>query len=83
MANHDPSERSPLLTNRDNPSAGTTTPTDNNDVGTVDNGLLSKQPTTDEENQQEGEVNRDAQFEGSPEVKAQLKYILPAITIGV
>lgn len=63
----DPSETSPLLSN---PS----TNTDNH------NGLAKQ--VTDEETQ-DGEADRDAQFEGLPEVKAKLKYIVPAVAIGV
>ena len=37
--------------------------------------------TEDEEGQ--GEPDRNAQYEGMPEVRAKLKYIMPAIAVGV
>lgn len=39
-------------------------------------------PTEDEENPTE-DGDRAGQYEGMPEVKAKLKYILPAVGIGV
>lgn len=77
MANYDSSETSALLPKNDNPSYSTTTTAVTNDIGN----LVSK-PLADEE-YQTGEVNRDSQFQGLPEVKKKLKYILPAVAIGV
>ena len=78
MADHRPSEISPLLSN---PSNNPTANADGNDSANDDADILTKQVT--EEENQEGEVDRDAQFEGLPEVKAKLKYIVPAVAIGV
>ncbi len=41
-----------------------------------------QKPAEDEESQRSDE-ERAAQYQGMPEVKAKLKYILPAIGIGV
>ena len=50
------------------------------DANGVQNGLLK--PAEDEESQRDG--GEDAtQYQGMPEVKAKLAYILPAISIGV
>ncbi len=50
------------------------------DANGVQNGLVK--PAEDEESQRDG--GEDAtQYQGMPEVKAKLAYILPAISIGV
>ncbi len=45
-------------------------------------GRVDQKPAEDEERQQ-SDPERAAQYQGMPEVKAKLKYILPAIGIGV
>jgi hypothetical protein len=84
MGDHEPTETSPLLTK---PVAVVPEPGDapigalptGNGVNGHVNGLLK--PGDDEEIQ--GEPDRSTQYEGMPEVKAKLKYIMPAIAIGV
>lgn len=48
--------------------------------GPIANGSAHGQ---DEERREEVDGAREAQFEGMPEVRKNLKYILPAIAIGV
>lgn len=52
--------------------------------GTYSNGIPSGlvKPDDDEE-RQEGDGDRSPQYEGMPEVKKKLKFIVPAIAIGV
>ena len=47
------------------------------------NGSIKDDNHDDEERQQGVDSERVNQYEGMPEVKKQLKYILPAIAIGV
>ena len=61
-------------------------------VGPISNGIerhtesngavKTTQPEEDPEGQQPGEA-REAQFKGMPEVRKQMKFILPALSIGV
>ncbi len=50
------------------------------DVNGVQNG--SRKPAEDEESQRDGGEGA-TQYQGMPEVKAKLAYILPAISVGV
>lgn len=84
MADRDASETSPLLGESPtilpkdgNPPHGLSMAS--NDTGGFVSGR--SKPPIDEENHEE--LSRDSQFNGLPEVKQKLKYILPAITIGV
>ena len=85
MSRHEATETSPLL-----PQPGTHSPqavaSPNgliaNVSGVNDNQDEDTKPTEDEESQtasQEGAT----QYQGMPEVKAKLAYIVPAISIGV
>ena len=84
MADHEPTESSPLLSSAstayfepaDAPEGplASSTGGDGHSTGKTMNG--------DEEGQLP-EDGRTHQYEGMPEVKKQLKYILPAIAIGV
>lgn len=48
------------------------------------NGISKKrQKPAGEEESQNSDAERAAQYEGMPDVKAKLKYILPAVGIGV
>jgi hypothetical protein len=49
--------------------------------GTFPNGAIDD--ANDEERQAEEDLDREGQFEGMPEVRKKLKYILPAVSIGV
>ena len=70
-----PSETSPLLGPRSGHVAPEQTPSEHRaDVG-ADENLLERQDSID--------GSRAAQFEGKPEVSKQLKFILPAVSIGV
>lgn len=84
MPGTEPTERSPLLSESsttyldagDAPDGSI--PSDNNINGhdkNVSDGSTEERQDTDDE--------RVAQYEGMPEVKKQLKYILPAVTIGI
>ena len=73
-----PSETSPLL----GPDSDCVTPKALNGNGTIlpdgapqDGAYLERHDSIDE--------RRAAQFEGRPDIRKQLKYILPAISIGV
>ena len=85
MDRREATEDSPLLGQREStPNApgeacnGTITSV--GDANGAQNGLVK--PAEDEESQRDG--GEDAtQYQGMPEVKAKLAYILPAISIGV
>jgi hypothetical protein len=47
------------------------------------NGNYKVIPGEEDEERQDAQCERAVQYEGLPEVKKQLKYILPAIAIGV
>jgi len=47
------------------------------------NGNYKSIPGDEDEERQDAQNERAVQYEGLPEVKKQLKYILPAIAIGV
>ena len=83
MGHQDASETSPLLQKPVSPS-GSEAPDDIPPDSTSPNGYGSgdNKPTGDEESHADS-GERAAQYEGMPEVKAKLKYILPAIGIGV
>ena len=84
MGDLDPTETSPLLAKLANvlPEPADAPvgvlPTGNSFNGHT-NGSLK--PGDDGESQ--GDPERETQYEGMPEVKAKLKYIMPAIAIGV
>ena len=85
MAHHEATEASPLLEQHGSaPNAagedcnGTTT--NSGDVNGAQSGLVK--PTEDEESQRDGREDA-TQYQGMPDVKAKLAYILPAISIGV
>lgn len=76
----DASETSPLLGQHDNRSTnGLTKPV-------VADGVLTphlRESSEDLEQPLPVEDSRDAQFQGAPEIQQKLKYILPALSIGV
>ncbi len=84
MGDQEPTETSPLLTKSANvvPEPGDA-PVGALPTGSGVNGHANGdfKPGDDEETQ--GELDRINQYEGMPEVKAKLKYIMPAIAIGV
>ena len=76
MADHDADETSPLLQDATRNQDGTTT------SGEADlTAGTSQGPKNDEERREQGSGN--GQHEGMPEVKARLKYIVPAFGIGI
>lgn len=80
-----PNETSPLLTNPvkgsvESDSISNHDSEDGNNDNVLPNGPSKRR--IDEESQEE-EASRETQYEGLPEVKKQLKFILPAIAIGV
>lgn len=75
MANQEPNETSPLL---GKPPATAAPPDDPAEEETT-NGV--SKPGHDEESQEA--EDREGQYEGMPDVKAKLKYIVPAVGIGV
>lgn len=80
-----PNETSPLLTKSvktsvDSDSISTCDPDLRNNDNALPNGLSRRR--LDEESQEE-DATRQAQYEGLPEVKKRLKFILPALSIGV
>jgi len=84
MGRHDPTETSPLLSKTAAPdttdaaecTSPSTSPTNGHDISGV-------KPADDGERQHDAGKLAAQQYEGMPEVKAKLKYILPAIGIGV
>ncbi len=76
----DASEISPLLGKNRNGSTG-----GGIDSVPVDAGLTTDaaDTTVDIERRPSVDEGRDAQFQGSPEIREKLKYILPALAIGV
>ena len=85
MDRHEATETSPLLRNHstgllDGGSPHNGVVVDNLSVNSHQNG--DPKPTEDEESQANGE-ERAPQYEGIPEVKAKLAYIVPALSIGV
>ena len=85
MDRHDATEESPLLGQPGSPvnAAGeyrNGTITNAGDANGAQNGLVK--PAEDEESQKDGREDA-TQYQGMPEVKAKLVYILPAISIGV
>ena len=50
--------------------------------GTFTNGNV-KDGSADEEEPEEADGSREAQFEGMPEVRKNLKWIAPAVSIGI
>ncbi|KAL8792278.1 MAG: hypothetical protein Q9195_005157 [Heterodermia aff. obscurata] len=76
-----PSETSPLI-----PKSRSTLPQPPPLNGTAPNGISGNRvdnKSVDEEEAYSDEEGRDRQYQGLPEVKKQLKYILPAVAIGV
>nr|QWW20882.1 MFS transporter [Cladonia macilenta] len=85
MDRHDATEESPLLGQSESPvnDAGeyrNGTITNSGDANGAQNGLVK--PAEDEESQKDGREDA-TQYQGMPEVKAKLAYILPAISIGI
>ena len=84
MGDLGPTETSPLLAKPANvlPEPGDAPigalPTGNGVNGHAYGGLKS-----DDDGESQGDPDRETQYEGMPEVKAKLKYIMPAIAIGV
>ena len=81
-ANDGPSETSPLLPNvlpepADAPSG--VLPNGSSINGRPEEDIKS----VDEEQSQADAEDRERQYQGLPEVKKQLKYIVPAVAIGV
>ncbi|TKA76085.1 hypothetical protein B0A55_04432, partial [Friedmanniomyces simplex] len=76
LTNRHPTETSPLLGNDTVPPlAGAAPNTDAGlDAGHEDGATLERQPSLED---------RQKQYEGMPEVMKQMKYILPAVAIGV
>ena len=77
----DPTERSPLLSE----SSTAVLEPGNAPEGPLacSNGHYKSIPGDVEEGRQDAQSERAVQYEGLPEVKKQLKYILPAVAIGV
>ncbi len=74
-------ETSPLLAKSSVPDP---TGTANGTLPSEPNGLLREdQRAAEDDENHRSDPERAAQYEGMPEVKAKLKYILPAIGIGV
>ena len=85
MDRHDATEESPLLGQPESAviAAGeyrNGTITNAGDANGAQNGLVKS--AEDEESQKDGREDA-TQYQGMPEVKAKLAYILPAISIGV
>lgn len=85
MDRHEATEDSPLLGQPEfaaNPAGenGNGTITSAGDSNGIQNG--SVKPAEDEESQRDGREDA-TQYQGMPDVKAKLAYILPAISIGV
>ncbi len=83
MEDHEPTETSPLLAKPGNvPEPGNAPfgvlPTEHG-VNVHANGDAK----LGDDGESQGEPDRITQYEGMPEVKAKLKYIMPAIAIGV
>ena len=83
MARQGASETSPLLPSTPGPEPANSTKKSRT-ASVISNGHanVTKIPPQDEEAQLDGEEG-PAPYEGMPEMKAKLKYILPAIGIGV
>ena len=88
MAQPDPSETSPLLPKfteyvdpGDAPNGVLPHRTENNEHANGQGDRLVK-PDDDQERQQDDDEGPEP-YQGMPEVKKKLKYILPAIAIGV
>ena len=85
MVSQEATETSPLLakptTTLPDPAlaSNSVAPTE---LGAAENQIGDLKPTEDEERQSNGE-DRRAQYEGMPDVKAKLWYIVPAVGIGV
>ncbi|KAK1817949.1 hypothetical protein LTR12_007701 [Friedmanniomyces endolithicus] len=75
LADEHPTETSPLLASDTASAPGTVANTDTSSVPSQDDeATLERQPSSED---------RQKQYEGMPEVMKQMKYILPAIAIGV
>ena len=84
MEDHEPTETSPLLAKPGNvvPEPGDA-PIGVLPTGNGVNGHLNGDVKSGDDGESQGEPDRITQYEGMPEVKAKLKYIMPAIAIGV
>ncbi|MCJ1281916.1 hypothetical protein MMC26_001239 [Xylographa opegraphella] len=84
MPASEPTESSPLLSGA---STAYLEPGDAAQGTSSNNGSVNgsfKDPSPDGDEERQGQDNpRGAQYEGLPEVKKQLKYILPAIAVGI
>lgn len=84
-SDHDrPSETSPLLP-KDSPAAKQVTPVEPSDGLAPDAGQASAEAVEDGAplEQQTSAEGRQKQYEGMPEIRKQMKYIMPALAIGV
>ena len=84
MGDLDPTETSPLLVKPTNvlPESGDA-PVGALPTGNGVSGLVHTDLKPDDDGESQGEPDRLTQYEGMPEVRAKLKYIMPAIAIGV
>ena len=81
MPGHEPTEGSPLLSES---STAFLEPGDAPEGPLAcSNGNYKTIPGDEDEERQDTQSERTVQYEGMPEVKKQLKYILPAVAIGV
>lgn len=78
-SNRDASETSPLLSRNRNDNTGQINTLPINGGLTAD----SADASGDLERRESLDKNRAAQFQGAPEIQKQLKYILPALSVGV
>ena len=78
---HSPSETSPLLGSSNGSSNGQTSATKVQNI--ISSGIAEANGPQDVETQFIGDAAREAQYNGHPEVKQQLKYIIPAVSVGV
>lgn len=76
MPSENPTETSPLLSE-------TSTATEEGANGRLNGQSDGISKPVDEEGQQQEDRDRDGQYNGLPDVKKQLKYIVPAVGIGV
>ncbi|MCJ1288863.1 hypothetical protein MMC34_000394 [Xylographa carneopallida] len=84
MPNSKPTESSPLLSGDSTAylGSGDGSQVIQSDSGSINGNSKKFSQGTDEE-QQGADLQRSAQYEGMPEVKKQLRYILPAIAVGI
>lgn len=87
MGNHsEPTETSPLLRHPSDvlqEPGDTTNPLLPGSIGDGHRVGRDAKPPIDPEQQAEEDPGRESQYQGMPEVKARMKYIMPALSIGV